>query len=220
MPCDDVYVVGPSPFVRWRPFVDLAAPWCPAVHHDKLLMQREFAARTVYELSLLLELCGPEWTSVETLRDLRTAASVELRVAEVEIASFQLTANTVGIDLSLDRDVLFEAALFVHAAHLYLHDAVTAVRALKRGRKEALALRPSRTDTPYALADALDKNLHALHVLLQNGLGVVRRLTPDADLPRWTHRLRKVLDLAVIRGLDRVLLVTPDCESGSCRKKV
>lgn len=205
-----MYCVGPVPWERWRSFLQVDTVWHPKDAHDRFLRRRDFAARNVYELTVLLDVCPDFYVCVETLKNLRVAARAELRVAEIDLASFQLTTQQTGLRLA-DREALFESALYVWSAHLFLFDTVARVNSVKTGRKAALALRPYRSDGARTLADRLDKNLHALHVLLGHGFPLCRRLLPDPEVPVWVELLCRRLDLAV-KGLDRVVLVTDDCD--------
>lgn len=203
----DVYAVGPSPYVRWRSFADATRPWSPNDHHDALMSKRDYHARNAYELGIILGIT-PDYTCRQGVEYLRVCAVVELRVCEVELAAFQLTCNQIVLSLR-DPDALFAAARFLHGAHLHLYDATATARCIKKGRKNVLNLTPYRTDTPKVLAHAIDMNLHALHVLLQNSLPLLKlQMSGEAEGPyRSMRRLGQLLGLA-IRALDAVVRIS------------
>lgn len=203
----DVYAVGEVPYHRWRSFADATRPWSPAGFHSDLLRKRDFHARNAYELAIILGIT-PDYTCRSSIEYLRVCAVVELRVCEVELAAFQLTSRQIGLYLT-DHEALYAAATFLHGAHLHLFDVSTSARSIKRGRKNVLALTPYRTDSTAVLAKAIDLNLHALHVLLQNSLPLLKlKLTAsEEDEPYGQmRRLGQLLGLSM-RALDKVVQI-------------
>lgn len=187
-----------------------ASAWSPEAHNDRLTTHRAYHARHAWELTVMLQSTPEDYVCRQSLTVLRVAALLELRQTEIELASFQLTCNAIGFRLD-DREALYGAAVWVYAAHLYLFDQVAVLKKKKTGRKDVLAMAPSRTDSPRQLASNLDKNMHALHVLLKMGADQIKvsvATDPDGVVMRMlTRRLE-----AAVKSLDKVVVVTPDCE--------
>lgn len=201
----DVYAVGEPPYARWRSFADASRPWSPEGFHNDLLRKRDFHARNAYELGLLLAIT-PEYTCRESLEYLRVCAVVELRVCEIELASFQLSHRQIGLMLTSPDDV-YAAAAFMYGAHLHLFDQLSKAQKYRRGRKNVLAMTPYRTDSPRVLAERLDQNLHALHLLLQSSMQFLKLATDEVgNMLAPTRRLGQLLGLAM-RALDKVVRV-------------
>jgi hypothetical protein len=204
----DVFTVGESSVLRWRGFLDVAAPVPDPVRtardtHARLLHRRASRAASAYDFALLIGVADDR-KCVVILRYYFQVALFELRSSEIELVSYQLTLNSVGLRLQ-DADTLFWAATCAFSTHLALWDAVAAHQDVKAGRKEVLAERPSRTDTPLQLAKGLDLHLHALHMFLLHKIYQVwKDAGPDEAIPllnglnRRLHLLVQALDTVVV----------------------
>jgi hypothetical protein len=217
----DVFCVGPCDLERWRPFVDvhpstgdLDPDWTPQGHHERLLAAHRRAGRVLYEHALAYELFGCDggpgarrWITRPIYAHFKVLAEVELRCVEIEIASFQLTAGTLGIATDRARhEDLYAAATFAHACHLFLYDTAGRLAGRRRtGRGEILAERPSRTDTTRRLADAIDKQLFSVHWLITRFLPHARNSLGGAEVASIAARLG-----LMVRALDKVFVVCPD----------
>lgn len=210
---DDVFCVGEAAakMDRWRPFVDVSyegkidPDWHPQLHNDRLLQAHARAARTAYEHAVVLEsLEGSprKWVTRPVYVYFKLIAEIELRCIEVEIASFQLTSNTIGIDLRADKEKLYAAAVFVHASHLFLWDLACKTIDKKTGRGEITANKPSRTDGPKRLAALLDEELMALHAMVMAALPRLKAGLEEAEAAGLATRL----GLAV-KALNGVMLI-------------
>jgi hypothetical protein len=196
----DVFCVGNNTPRRWRSYVN-ADVWNPNDHHDELLRNRAYHGRMVYELSLLLEMCNKDWVSTFTLDCLRTAGLVKLRAAEIHIASFQLSTKQVG--MRKDPDLLYAAARFAHATHLYLYDTACGLVKVKNGRKDILAAGPTSVDSPKQLVKVIDSNIHGCYMFMELGM---------PDLVGRSDDLKPVKEMAqrlgfLVRALDDVLVI-------------
>jgi hypothetical protein len=213
----DVYTVGPCATPRWRSHIDCThRTWDPKAFNDHLLREREYNARMLYELTLLLEVIdGEVWTCRRSLEQMRTGALMALRTTEVQIATFQLLTQNVG--LRKDRDPLYKAAAFAHSTHRYFyelfikHQAAPAdddkkkkKRRDMKGMADVLGLRPVSVDSPKALVTCLDQNLHGVHIALKCGLEwLMDRMTVDEqEAQGWCRRLT-----LLVKALDDVFVV-------------
>lgn len=207
----DIFCVGElaKELNRWRPFVDVTAngqfdrSWHPQLHNDKLLKHHQQQGRVVYEHALLLEsVKGQKWTTQPLLTYFKIIAEIEMRVIEVEICSFQLTCNTVGINCSAPFDDLYAAATFTYATNLFLFDIACAQLKKKHGRGEVLAEKPSRTQTPKQLAAALDQQIFAVHMLCKDILPRLQAKLVGEEAAGIASRLGLMM-----RALDKVIVI-------------
>lgn len=213
---DDVYSWGPQPTERWRPYVDVTedgivpAGWTPESENDRLLARRRFHARCLYQYTMLLAIAKESrWECVPAMEAFRTSSLIELRTSEIELARFQMLARQIGVHRWVPKDKVFAAAAFCHGLHLFLVDAVARARGLKKyDRKDTVGSAPLRSETFSELCDALMEHVHAAHLLLSEGMLVLRLhwgTRPDGGEQEARH-LAARMTLA-IRALDAVLSV-------------
>lgn len=210
----DLFCVGElaKDLGRWRPFVDVSPEgkfdptWHPQLHNTKLLAHHRDQGQVVYEHALMLESIRGEreWKTKPLLTFFKVIAEIEMRCIEVEICSFQMTCNTVGINCSAPLDDLYVATAFAHAANLYLFDLACAQLNRRHGRGEIDAEKPSRTDTAKQLAANLDRQIFAVHLLCKEILPRLQKQMVGDQAAGVAHRLRMMM-----RALDKVIVVTP-----------
>lgn len=215
---EDVFSVGPCSLSRWRQFVDVTQThprfqpgWSADAHFTHLAERRAHHARISYEIGTLVELCHPgdsePWMCAEHLRNMGNVSMLELRTCEVEMFAYLMTTRKVCVRLPHSEiEKLYLATLYVHNAHLFAWDSVSgqAVKLVK-GRKDILALRPSRTETMRQLAQGLDENLMGLHSMLRFAVPMLYKdggLKPLA--PVQVQGLVKRLGL-MMRAVDNVV---------------
>lgn len=208
----DVYTVGDlsENMERWRPFVDLRpeSEWTPQKHNTVLVDAHRRQGLVVYEHALILSSIEDDphrtWHVKDLYRTFKLISEIELRVIEIELCSFQLTANTVGINMAVPHEDLYHATTVAFMAHLYLWDLACEAAEKKEGRKEVLADAPSRTDSRRKLASNLDKQIFAVNVLTRKALPKIQGRM-DADRSReLASRLG-----TLVSWLDRVVVVLP-----------
>ena len=208
----DIYCVGDlaKDLERWRPFVDVTGDgafdpsWAPQLHNDRLLQNHQHQGRVVYEHALLLESVRDEkrWVTKPLLTYFKLIAEIEMRCIEVEICSFQLTANTIGIRCDGPFEELYAAATFAFACNLYLFDLACKHLNKKHGRGEILAEKPSRTDSRKRLAAQLDEQILAVHLMVKQILPRLQNAMVDGDAAGLAHRLKLLM-----RALDKVVVI-------------
>lgn len=210
----DVFCVGEAAkeMSRWRPFVDVLPDsridpnWCPHLHNEKLLVAHQHQGQIVYEHALILDsLEGSrdrKWLTKPILSYFKLIAEIELRCIEVEICSFQLTTETVGIDCSVSKNALYAAATFAHSVHLYLFDLACKMSGQKSGRGDIMAGAPSRTDGARQLASKLDKEVFAVHLLTSQALPRMKGGLTEPDAAGLAARMGLMM-----RALDKVIVV-------------
>lgn len=200
----DVFCVGASDSKRWRSFLQRpdGSIVHPEQHHDDLMQRREFHANMVYEYTMMLQIVDPTWRSTKSLNMLREGALLELRTAEIHIASFQLVTGVVGVK-SASRDDIYTAASIAYSLHLHIYDMMGTIRGLKKGRKDAMDTKPSRTDSKHQLSLNLNTQLYCIYRIMDIG---GREIMQHIESPTSVSDIRKKMTL-LIRFLDKVLIV-------------
>lgn len=209
----DVFAVGKVSALRWRSYLDITdegrhhpslVP--PEEVHNRLLERRAYHARNTYEYWLLADM-AKGWQIHHAVLFFAELSVLELRCVEVEIAGFQLTCGMVYIKCGKElRRELYTAALLAYATHLLLFDMVCSDRGVKKGRKEVMKMAPSLTSKHTDLADCVDKNLHAVQMLIKHGLvSLYQGLETDAASVVVTKVHKKLTEM--VKALDNVLVV-------------
>jgi hypothetical protein len=201
--------VGETGFDRWRAYLKIDETWRPDRYDTSLQEKRQFHARMAYEYTLLMLMCeddtGRPWLCLDVIRHFRTLALLELRLAEVLLASHQLSGSILGIRTK-DKDRLFAGATFAFRAQLELFDLVCKAGNLKKGRGEVLAERPSRTEGTTRWARDLDRQLHAISCYVQEGgADILLKAVPGRVSPQELEGLVVKLWLTVT-CLDKLLV--------------
>lgn len=167
---DDVYILGESSSFRWRTFIN-CENWDPRQYHDKLLANRAYHSRACWEASYLLSFTDSTWLSTSLYQQILDTAHYELRKAEMEILSYQLTCGTLGIIVA-DNEALFNcSAMFYTTMMWFAGKCLKSKKTSKENRKEyadLVHMKPYRHHGPKQLAVNLDRLIHGVHVFLQN----------------------------------------------------
>lgn len=212
---EDVFTVGElaRDMDRWRPFLDLQAggrihpDWNPQMHNERVVETYRRQAKLCYEHALVLSILEDDgertWECRPFYRYFKLIAEIEMRCSAIEICSFQLTANTVGIRTQAPhREDLYLACALGHATHLYLYDMVCNALRKKTGRGEIAAEKPSRTDTSTELARNLDKQIFSIHILATQALPRMKGSFSEENAEGLSRRMGML-----VKALDKVLVV-------------
>lgn len=172
---DDVYTVGEPSVKRWRTFIN-CLDWNPRKQHEEIMVKRAYHARSCWEASLLLSFTDSTWLSTSAYEMIRDAAHYELRKVEIELLSFQLTCGSLGIDMSGNKDSLYNCtAIFYTTMMHFANRCVSAQKAFisakeqRQDRKDLaqfLHMRPYPHHGAKELATNLDRLIHAVHTFL------------------------------------------------------
>lgn len=168
---EDIYTVGNSPMERWRIYID-CENWNPQRHHDKMMKNRAYHARCVWEACLLLSFTNSNWLTVQSYQMIKDISHFELRKIEIEIMSYQLTCGMLGICCDKHPQLYF-CALKTYETVMYLTDAI-----LNQGKKklenrrahgEMKRTQPMKSDSRKQLGKYIDEGIFTVHSLLQRG---------------------------------------------------
>lgn len=184
--------------------------WTPEKEHDRLLALRRFHARCLYQYTILLALAKESgWECVLALEAFRTAALIELRSVEIDVARFQMLNRLVGVPRSVPKEQVYAAATFCHGLQLFLVDALARARGTKKyERRSAMGHAPLRSESFSELCDSLHAQMHAVQMLLKNGLAQLRlHWSTLADAGELEARHVAARMTLAIRALDTVFAV-------------
>lgn len=137
------------------------------------MKRRAYHARTCWEATLLISFTDSSWLSVGTYRVIQDTANFELRKAEIELLSFQLTAGSIGIKLEDVRKV-YDCSVIFYTTMIWFADQCIknpdrTKEEQKIARKEHakfVHMKPFLHNGGKALAKNLDMMIHAVYTFL------------------------------------------------------
>ena len=168
---EDIYCVGESPTTRWRSFIN-AKNWSPEYYNDLLIKRKAYHARIVYEMLFIESFTDSSWLSLGSLKMIKDVAYLEMRVAEIELMSFQLTAGMIGLR-SVDKKAIYHAAVTMFLTNLYLAELImdtgTKTKTQRKEYVDLVNVRPLSSDSPKEHAKACDEFIWGIQEFLKRG---------------------------------------------------
>lgn len=167
---DDIYFPLKSDSDRWRSFID-CDDWDPEQFHNALLKRRAYHARMYWEHALLISFTESNWLSLPTLEMVKNAAALSLRMAEFEIASYQLTCGMIAF--RLDHPKLLDCAIGLFTTMVWMAENLLKKGVKSKDRRQQVSdlrsTRPFSVDSKKELAAKLDGYIFAIKEMLKKG---------------------------------------------------
>ena len=193
---------------RWRQFIDIEK-WNPKEHHDKLLNRRNYHIRNCWECIVLISYSEAHWLIRPALEQIRNISSLELRITEIEIISYQITCGMLGIQG--DHKQLMRTGWTCYLANMFIaeyiigNDIKKMTKSQNKCYYDLFHTKPMSCDSKKELALKIDEYVLGLHVFLKNIKRVVG-LKDDDD------NTKKILEISMqikkcIVSLDEILFV-------------